>query len=70
MFVVSNGPPPVSGTMMSKSCSAPTTEKKTERRIIGPSSGSVMCQNRCQGLAPSISAASSSDRSMPWSPAT
>jgi hypothetical protein len=42
VWVVSNGPPPVSGTTMSNSCSEPTTEKKIDRRIIGPSSGSVM----------------------------
>ena len=45
-----NGPPPVSGTTKSKSCSAPITEKKTDRRIIGASAGKVMYRNRCQSV--------------------
>ena len=35
-------------------------ERKTETRIVGPSSGSVTWRNACQRSAPSISAASSS----------
>ena len=54
--------------MTSNNCSAPITEKKIESRMIGPSSGKVMCQKRWKALARS-SAASSSDLSMPWRPA-
>ena len=35
------GPPPVITQTMSKSWSAPMIERKTDTRIVGPSSGSV-----------------------------
>ena len=34
------------------------TENSTTTIVTGSSSGQVMCQKRCQGLAPSIAAAS------------
>ena len=35
VWVLFDGPPPVSGMIMSKSCSEPITEKNTESRIVG-----------------------------------
>ncbi|MNU03484.1 hypothetical protein D3C72_2475310 [compost metagenome] len=54
-----DGPPPVSGMIMSNSCSEPITAKKTDRRTVEPSIGKVTYRNFCQPEAPSISAASS-----------
>ena len=35
VWVELNGPPPVSGMIMSNSCSEPTTAKNTDSRMVG-----------------------------------
>ena len=41
MFEALSGPPPVITQTMSNSWSAPMIDRKTETRIVGPSSGRV-----------------------------
>ena len=41
VFEALTGPPPVITHTMSNSCSEPMIERKTEIRIVGPSSGRV-----------------------------
>ena len=45
-------------------------DRKIQIRIVGPSSGSVMCAASAQLVAPSIAAASCSSRGMPCRPAS
>ena len=45
-------------------------DRKTETRMVGPSSGRVTYRNACRRSAPSIRAASLSSLGMPWSPAS
>ncbi len=52
------GPPLVVTHTRSNTCSAPMTDKNTDTRTVGPSSGSVTWRNTSQLVAPSMDAAS------------
>ena len=54
MFEALTGPAAVVTQTMSNSWSAPIIDRKTETRIVGPSSGRVMYRIACQRVAPSI----------------
>ena len=47
--VLSAGPACVSGMIMSNSCSEPITEKNTDSRTVGASSGSVIAAESLRG---------------------
>ena len=64
------GPPPVRIHTTSKTCSEPMTVRKIQILIVGPSSGSVTRRVACQGVAPSMAAASRSSAGTPCSPAS
>ena len=58
MWVELSGPPPVSGTIRSNTCSEPISEKNTEMRIIGAELRQRHEAEALPGVAPSIAAAS------------
>ena len=70
VFDALTGPPRVVTQIRSNTWRAPIIDRKTETRIVGPRSGRVIRRIACQRLAPSIAAASSSSRGMPWRPAS
>ena len=64
-----DGPPLVSGMIMSNSCSAPVMAKNTEMTIDDQIIGSLMCHTICHFLTPSSRAASITSVGIDCSPA-
>src|SRR5215469_15156647 len=58
LYVACNGPPCVMTYGSEKSCVYPIIVVSATNKNVGPSIGSVTCQNRCTLLAPSTNAAS------------
>src|SRR5690606_25744524 len=64
------GPPCVMMSIIGKvSKKAYMTFTTSRKKVVGDSKGKTMDQNRLMGPAPSMAAASNSERGMAWSPA-
>jgi hypothetical protein len=65
---VSGAPEAISSGSV-KICRPPMVEVTTVKMITGRSEGTVMWRKRCHGPAPSMAAASNTDRGTDWSEA-